>query len=223
MLIEFEYCQNILESIHGRRAKSIFHVGAHTGEEIHSYTASGIDRVVWFEANPQLIEPLSRHIGAYPSVQQIICPFALSDANQHGIEFNIASNCQSSSLLAPTLHLKHYPWITFDEKITVSTYRLDSLLALSPSVLSWREFQFLNIDTQGSELKVLRGMGDTIKNPSLIGIYLEVNYESLYDQIPLIAEIDSYLLSFEFVRLVTKWTKEGWGDALFVRTLDAFV
>ena len=47
-------------------------------------------------------------------------------------------------------------------------------------------------------------------------IYLEVNEKELYNHCALITDIDEYLLKYNFKRILTKMTKHGWGDALYV-------
>ena len=52
---------------------------------------------------------------------------------------------------------------------------------------------------------------------NIYGIYLEVNKELLYHGIPLINEIDQYLLEFGFRRIITNWSDAGWGDAFYLK------
>jgi hypothetical protein len=79
------------------------------------------------------------------------------------------------------------------------------------------EFDFINIDTQGAELAVLRGMGKMLRQLSIKAVYLEVNRSELYQGIPLVRELDAFLLAEDFVRVHTVWTDADWGDALYVK------
>jgi hypothetical protein len=110
-------------------------------------------------------------------------------------------------------HAKYYPNIKVIEQKQVMACRLDCL-----DNLAFYDFEFINIDTQGAELAILKGMGGLILSPSIKGIYLEVNKEALYKDIPLVDEIDEYLINYGFIRVLSKWTNEGWGDALYVQT-----
>lgn len=51
---------------------------------------------------------------------------------------------------------------------------------------------FLKIDTQGSELEVLKS-GEKLINDSILGIYIETEFQPFYENQPLFADIDSYL------------------------------
>jgi hypothetical protein len=91
------------------------------------------------------------------------------------------------------------------------------LIEIGNDFLKWHDFDFINIDTQGSELAILQGLGKYLSLDSLKGIYLEVNAEQLYKGIPVIGEIDTYLAQFNFLRCKTVWSNAGWGDALYVK------
>jgi hypothetical protein len=77
-------------------------------------------------------------------------------------------------------------------------------------------FDFLNVDVQGAELFVLRGMGELINQ--FKWVYLEVNKAHLYVGCPLVEELDQYLANFGLVRVETMWAgNTNWGDALWVK------
>ena len=182
----------------------VIHVGAHAGEESSDYQLYNWAPVIWVEANPNLINRLKEEVADEDTV---ICA-ALWDENHIPIEFNIATNGESSSLLQPALHLKEYPEIHFDSRITLQTIRLDSLLTEIPN--------FLNLDVQGAELRVLRGMGELIN--SLDYIYTEINETELYVDCAKLNALESFLETNGFKRLcLRRYGRSGWGDALFVR------
>jgi FkbM family methyltransferase len=211
MLIEFQQCNKLIETLHGTTVKKVFHVGAHIGEEAALYHAHGVTNVVWFEANETLLPTLDAQIRRYPMAQFIV-PHPLFDENKK-LKLNITNNPQSSSVFELGTHANHYPGIVVNQIKEVQAYRLDSLIEVQPPYLPWIDCDFINIDTQGAELAVLKGMGKHLRQPSLKGIYLEVNAEPLYKDIPLVTEIDGYLAENGFQRALTAWTKDGWGDA----------
>ena len=182
----------------------VIHVGAHAGEESSDYRAHNWAPVIWVEANPHLIHRLREVVAKEDTV---ICA-ALWDENLVPIEFNIATNGESSSLLQPALHLEEYPEIHFGSQMTLQTSRLDSLLTEIPN--------FLNLDVQGAELRVLCGMGKLID--SLDYIYTEVNEAELYVNCAKLVELEKFLEIAGFKRLcLRRYGRSGWGDALFVR------
>ncbi|HIF03461.1 MAG TPA: FkbM family methyltransferase, partial [Nitrospinaceae bacterium] len=74
---------------------------------------------------------------------------------------------------------------------------------------------FLNIDVQGYELEVLKGVGDKLNQIQLI--IAEVNRDEMYEGCPMIEDIDSHVAGFGFERLTVHWQSQSWGDALYVR------
>jgi FkbM family methyltransferase len=214
MYINYKTCSHLILNLHSIIPKKILHVGAHTGEEAIDYSTNGVEQVIWFEANEDIIPTLNLHLSKFKLKQQII-PLALWDKAENK-NFKITNNQQSSSLYDLRSHKEHYPSIKVTEEKIIRTFRLDTLID-HENLLIFKDFDFINIDTQGAELNILKGMGSYLKSESIKGIYLEVNKEFLYEGIPLIGEIDSYLNDFGFSRLLTYWTSQGWGDALYIK------
>jgi FkbM family methyltransferase len=213
MLIEFLECQQLIKQIHNTSPSTVLHIGAHVGEEASAYFSSNARHITWFEANAALIPHLRKHIECYPIDQQIVnC--ALWAENQK-IKFNVTNNLQSSSAFEMGTHADHYPEIAVTESRFIDAYRFDSIV--SSGLVKVPSFDFVNIDTQGAELAILKGFGALLGVFPILGIYLEVNKEPLYAGIPLIEEIDQFLFQSGFLRILTKWTKEGWGDALYIK------
>jgi FkbM family methyltransferase len=217
MLIDFARCNKLIEALHGKFVRKIFHVGAHVGEEAAIYAANGVDQVIWFEANEALLHSLNQNICGF-DMNQFVVPYALFDETKT-LKFNITNNYQSSSVFALGKHAEYYPQIVVNEVREVQAFRLDSLIEVKPSYLPWWDFDFINIDTQGAELAVLKGLGKYIDQVSIKGVFLEVNSEMLYEGIPLVPEIDGFLSEHGFIRVLTAWTKDGWGDALYLKAL----
>ena len=218
MLIAFSECAAIVQALHGVRVEKVFHVGAHLGEEAGAYAASGVKKVTWFEANPVLIGPLMENLKRY-SIEHYVIQGALFD-KEASLILNVTNNFQSSSLFRLKKHADYYPEIIVTSTVQVTTHRLDAIIQNAPPILPWHDFDLINIDTQGAELAILRGLGDFIAMPSLKAIYVEVNSEPLYDGIPLIGDMDAFLASVGFARVKTVWTGSGWGDALYMRAVE---
>ena len=195
----------------GARPTGILHLGAHTGEEAGAYHRAGVARVLWFEANPRVVPALAAHLAAFP--EQRWAQVAVSDTDDGVVEFRIADNGQSSSLLPMKRHRVRYPDIHEVETIRVTTITVDTHLAragLSPS-----DYDFANLDLQGGEALALRGMARCLRH--LRWVYTEVNFEELYLGCPLVGDLDALLGGSGFERVTTADTGYGWGDALYVR------
>jgi hypothetical protein len=76
---------------------------------------------------------------------------------------------------------------------------------------------FINLAIQGAELKALLGAKEILDGVSFI--YTEVSYEELYLNAPLAYEIDAYLKSLGFKRVMSRrLPQDGWGDVLYMNT-----
>lgn len=188
--------------------KGVIHVGGHEGEERFWYNKMGFKSVVWFEPIKDKYEILEENI-KHISPPQIAYNFGISEVEgKH--KFHIANNGQSSSLLEFGTHAKNHPNVKFINDIEIECIRLDTFCKNS----AYPDFyNFLNIDTQGTELSVIKSLGEYIKDIDYI--YTEVNTEEVYKGCALLSEIDEYLSKYGFIRIALKMTKANWGDAFY--------
>jgi FkbM family methyltransferase len=195
-----------------RHPRGVIHVGANVGEERFWYTKMGFENVLWFEPNKELFPKLEENI------QQLVGHKAynvgLYDEKRNNAILHIASNSgQSSSLLDFETHRNNHPTVSFTHnqniKLVMGAEFLE-LLKVNP-----KDYNFLNIDVQGVELNVLKGLGGWLYTFDYL--YIEVNEEQVYKGCAEIGEIDNYLKTFQFERAETHITKAKWGDALYVR------
>jgi len=73
------------------------------------------------------------------------------------------------------------------EEIKVDCVRLDRIIENSKV-----NFDFIKIDTQGSELNVLKSMGDYLSS-QIVGVHLEMHFKEIYKEIPLSDKINIFL------------------------------
>lgn len=189
------------------KPNGVLHCGANIGEEAEAYNSQGVKRVCWIEANPELIPTLQANVLKYGHKVIKAC---VGDMEGFEVVFHISNNqSQSSSILELGTHKIAHPEVHYVGDITMKMRRLDQMSC-------WGEYDFLNMDLQGSELKALKGMGDTLDDFKYA--YLEVNKEELYKGCALIDEVDIYMRGFGFKRVETKWAgNTGWGDALYIK------
>lgn len=184
---------------------AVLHVGAHLAEELEDYSNFGFEPITWVEAQPELARELEKKLD---SKKNTILNFAAWDTNGEEKTLQITNNSQSSSLLNLKTHLKMYPDVKKVKEIKVEARRLDSVISPEAS------FALINIDVQGAELNVLRGLGEILRKTEVI--YCEVNRKFLYEDCSQVHEIDSYLETFGFKRVATRWyVRAGWGDAIY--------
>lgn len=210
MLVDRYTLERIFKYI-GLQCKGVLHVGAHYCEELEVYRYHlnvEYNKILWIE--PQEVPVLDARKRHIENVFQLL----ISDKDDELVDFNIASNKESSSMLEFGKHTEYHPDVSYVEKMQMKTIRLDTFFALYN--LDPREHDFWNIDVQGAEMLVLKGGVDAIKHAN--AIFIEVNKEELYKGCPLIQDIDDHLTSEGFTRIYTEIKEEyKWGDALYVR------
>jgi FkbM family methyltransferase len=202
-----------LISRHNLKIHGVIHLGAHNAEELEDYTACGISRTVWVEANPNKIIGLLNRVLAIPG-HSVFC-FAAHETDGLWLKLNVANNGESSSIFELHEHKELYPHIEMVESVSVPTRRVDSLF--KQNGLDASAFNFVNVDIQGAELLALKGMSNMLD--SIDYIYAEINIGELYKGCCKVEEIDEYLSKFNFSRVETKLADHHgtWGDALYIK------
>lgn len=190
--------------------KGVCHIGGNRGEEYSVYMELGVKNQVWFEANPEIFPRLQETI--FGNIDARAYNFCIGDENKEVVLHVSNNDSQSSSILELGTHKISHPEVYYIKDIKVNMYRLDRLFQDGMNIT----FDFLNIDVQGAELKVLKGMGDMLHQ--IKWAYLEVNKEPLYVDCALVEEIDEYISKFGFERVETMWCgNTGWGDACYIK------
>ena len=210
----------------------VIHIGAHRGEEIEYYENEfNAKNVIFVEPNPEVFDELkfNIHNKSFYNIKSFCYCCAISDFNGtadfnliYGQDANFMSgNKGCSSLLeidyknvADCNNNHHF---IFKNKIKVSVKTLDCLLEEHDHNFS--DFQFLNIDAQGVELKVLNGAQKLLNNKNLKYILIESTVDKpFYKENSTFAEIKNFLETKNFKFLEMIWHNVNvWGDALFVR------
>lgn len=206
MLIDFRQ----LFPKYGIKPTGILHVGANVGEEAPVYNEIGVKKVLWIEGNEKLIPKLSDNVRKYG--YEWMC-YLIGDEHDKPTDFHISNNgSQSSSILPLGTHKQAHPEVHYTHDVPMVTKRIDVLFGENFPP----DFDFLNIDLQGAELKALRGMGELLHQ--FKWAYLEVNKAELYQGCPMVEDLDMYLLGFGFKRVETRWCgNTNWGDALYIK------
>lgn len=138
---------NFLNEVSG-----LIHVGANIGQERDLYAGSSL-AVIWIEPIPEIFSKLQANIAGYP--KQRAFQYLVTDQDDREYVFNIANNRGSSSILDLKLHKDIWPDVHFTHSITLRSRTLCSVLRQEQVDIS--AYQALVIDTQGSELLVMKG------------------------------------------------------------------
>lgn len=210
MYITMKQC---IEAI-GQPINGVIHIGAHHGEEALDYSNNGVKKVLWVEANKKMMKHLYDKTCNLPIKSQYYCA-TLSNEDNEEVVLNITNNGQSTSILELGTHATQYPHITVQEKIKVRTKKFETLWRENSANINIDDYDFINLDVQGAELKVLEGFGKLYELADFKAIYTEINFEKVYKDCCLVEELDEFLGKFGFIRTLTAAPEGSWGDALY--------
>lgn len=206
---------SLLENITG-----IIHVGAHRGEELDSYYNLGAKNLIMIEPNPEVFQEMqdlisNRNYDIDIKTFMIACDNKISEEDLHLIygpdAGYMVGNKGCSSFLKPISNrLKEW----YKNTIKVKTISLDTLF--EDNNLIFKDYQFLNIDVQGAELRVLEGAQKVLQNVNYINI--EVTWNNFdYENNSTLAEVENFISSLGFTMVKLEKMTSDWGDALFKR------
>jgi len=186
--------------------KGILHVGAHECEEITDYEKY-LPRqlILWIDALENKVQLCKT------TYQGVLIEHAVVSDKIETVKFNVSNNGQSSSILELGLHKEFHPQIHYVNSFETKTQMLKDIICKYNI-----NYNFLNLDIQGAELKALKGMEEYLNKVDYI--YTEVNSDYVYKDCCLITELDDYLKQFNLIRVETKWCENfRWGDAFYIR------
>jgi FkbM family methyltransferase len=199
----------------------ICHVGAHTGFDAYIYHGLGAKSIVWLECNPHLKEKFKKIVEEYQAMGHPDKWFSIAawDKDDEELDFHFYNNFEegTASVYKPGGIEEKIPTVKYINQSTkVKTITLDSLYKNNNIPLN--NLGLLNIDTQGSELKVLQGADSLLKQPSLKYIICELSFEPLYDGGVIGWDIDLFLLNYGFKRIFFRPDAiMSHGDGIYVR------
>jgi FkbM family methyltransferase len=186
----------------------VIHVGGHIGQEMETYRKNNVPKLIVFEPQKIPFQKLSSAVENVGLKNITLVNKALGNSCEM-VEMTCNDDGLCSSILNPKHVLEQYPDIIFDRKEIVEMVTMDSIIPLDHS------YNFLNMDTQGYELEVLKGARKTLEKIDCV--YTEVNNTEVYENNALIEEIDEFLKDYDMVRVETDWMGGTWGDAFYIR------
>lgn len=186
----------------------VIHVGGHIGQEMETYKKNNVENLIVFEPQKVPFQKLTDVVNSigFDNINLINKALGSSCAT---VEMTCNDDGLCSSILNPKHVLEQYPNIIFDRKETVEMVTMDSVIRKNHS------YNFLNMDTQGYELEVLKGAKNTLK--TIDCVYTEVNNTEVYEDNALIEDIDDFLKGYNMVRVETDWMGGTWGDAFYIK------
>jgi FkbM family methyltransferase len=183
--------------------KGVIQVGANVGQECDVFK-SNTKNIICFEPIPNVYEVLKTN-----NSDIITHQIALGDKNEVCKMYVASNNGESSSILKPLNHLKHYSTIKFDNEINIEVKRFDSL------DVDMSNYNILVSDTQGYEIKVLAGFGANLNH--IDSVVIEYINSDLYENDSTLSDITKFLTPFGFVLIETFDENIGSGVALYIK------
>ena len=170
----------------------VIHIGANSGQEREEYNLYSLD-VIWIEPIPKVFKKLKKNIKRYP--KQKAYKYLLTNIDNQNINFKIANNAgQSSSILELNQHKDIWPKVEYTRSIKLKSSTLKNVI--KHEKIDIKRYQALIIDTQGSELLVLKGGSNLLKNFRYIKTEA-ADFES-YKECCLIKDLSKFLDKFGF-------------------------
>lgn len=208
MLIKCDVIKSLLDK-HGISVKGVLHVGAHECEELGFYNnILNTNNIIWVDGNIDKVSEMQKK-----GIDNIYS--AVISDEEKDIMFHITDNTQASSILELNHDEGYYNNIHIIRNISCRTERLPTFLQRIGKDAS--QYNFWNLDIQGSEFALLKGAVELLDRCD--AIYTEVNSAHVYRECGLIDDIDALLKEHGFERAITQWTGMNWGDALYIRTV----
>lgn len=171
LLPEDRYAQNCHQANASflRHCSGVLHVGANHGQEAETYAHAG-KPAVWVEALPEVFKSLQENIARHRNQRALNA--TLSDRSGEKLSFHVSEQGGlQSSLYPPGGEMKRsFSQVRFVREIEVETLTASDLYERER--LGDLDLDYLVLDVQGAELRVLKGFG------TLLGRfrYLEVEF-----------------------------------------------
>jgi FkbM family methyltransferase len=191
----------------------VLDIGANTGQSVMKFRRQMPASIIHsFEPSPASFRELSTNTRGVRLLHLWNCAIG-SAAGE------VILNENSNSDLSSVLPLGPAGWGTVVNRTRVRCRTLDEFIETERIP----QIDVLKVDTQGYELEVFKG-ADVVLRSNMIGmVFFEVNFESLYQNLPSLPELFEFL-SVRGFRLVSIYDIHhhdngvaGWGDALFIR------
>ncbi len=203
--------KDIKESYPNIPIRGIIHIGAHEAEEYDDYKNISVEKMVWIEANPDLIPYLENKFKDVENI--VIFNEAIFDVEKK-VTFKISNNLQSSSILNLKEHKRLFPDVHYVKEIETTTKRFDTLCL--EKKININDYNFLNVDVQGADLNVILSFGELLDKIDFV--YSEINTVEVYENCHTLDVFDEIMDKHGFKRtMLHVYHGGGWGDALYIK------
>lgn len=202
-----------LERILGANGtKHVVDVGANEGEFILKVNDIADITALCIEPGPDAFRRLVDNVGHMRNIRAVQVAVAADNGTR---DFFHSESDVGSSLLRPVADPAS-KWARTVATSVVRTERLDSLVGCEGSVID-----LLKVDTQGTDLRVLRSAGDLLVADRVKAVLVEVNFHLIYEHQDSFSDIMSFMDSREYflAEIFRYYNRLNWiwyADALFL-------
>jgi len=179
-------------------SRGVLHIGANDGAERHLYARYDLP-VIWVEPIDEVFERLLTNISKFG--KQRAFKYLLSNVDRQEFDFKIANNGGlSSSILELSRHKDIWPDVNFVKTQKIVSRTLEKMIQIEQ--IQFDGLDTLVMDTQGSELLVLKGAGDLIAKFRYLK--LEAADFEIYKGCCTVDELKAYLRPFGFSEIMRR-------------------
>jgi FkbM family methyltransferase len=194
-------CQeSLMKYFSSDEALTIFDIGSCEGEDSIRYARLFPNsRIFAFEPVPENFRKILKNLEVY-KINSVSCwQEALSDRQGTSVFFQSSGNPEnvekndgwdygnkSSSLLKPDKLKDTHKWLKFEKQLNVKTNTIENFCRENNIGV----IDYIHMDVQGAELKVLKGAGEFIRK--IKAVWLEVESLSLYEGQPLKKDVELF-------------------------------
>lgn len=139
-------------------SNGIIHIGANEGQERHQYAKHRLP-VIWIEPIDEVFTKLEANLREVHNQRAL--RYLLTDVDDKEYEFHISNNAGlSSSILDLASHKEIWPEVGYVTTRTLQSTTLSTLV--KRELIDTNSYDTLVMDTQGSELLVLKGAANLL-------------------------------------------------------------
>lgn len=175
-----------------KNVTGVIHIGGHIAEERELYAKNGLD-VVWIEPVSEPFQKLKSNISGFP--RQKAYQYLITDKDDETYEFHVANNFGASSSIFGIGELRDiWPHIEYVRTIQLRSTTFAAFAARENIDIS--KYNAMVLDTQGSELLVLKGAAPLLNGFKYIKLEV-ADFES-YVGCCQLKDIEAFLLPLGF-------------------------
>ena len=185
------FIKSLISNYYLENVTGVIHVGANVGQSRDLYDFYALN-VIWIEPIEKTFKTLEKNIKNYP--KQKAYNYLITDKDDKSYDFFITNNNVSSSIFKLSQHKKLFPDVKESYSIRLQSKTLKTLL--EEKKININNYQFLNLDTQGSELLILKGASSIINKFSFIKTEV-ANFEA-YENCAQLDEMNCFMDNNDF-------------------------